>query len=125
MSGLPEYVAPLGAGARGRASTGVARADCEASEGRLVSPAGGGGEAGFAGAAAAPAASNVRITLPSLTLSPTLTLRSFTVESDRSHLAPGWHVHSIVVESSRYGGKKTAGFDTWIDSAAPVTRELE
>src|SRR5436190_16598538 len=79
MSGLPEYVAPLGAGARCRASTGVARADCEASAGRLVSPAGGGGEAGFAGAAAAPAASNVRITLPSLTLSPTLTLRSFTV----------------------------------------------
>src|SRR5438876_5126817 len=79
MSGLPEYVAPLGAGARGRASTGVARADCEASAGRLVSPAVGGGEAGFAGAAAAPAASNVRITLPSLTLSPTLTLRSFTV----------------------------------------------
>jgi hypothetical protein len=52
------------------------------------------------------------------------TLRSITVQSDRSHLASGWHLHSIVVESSRYGGKKTARFDTWIDSADPVTREL-
>jgi hypothetical protein len=51
-------------------------------------------------------------------------LRSITVQSDRSHLAPGWHLHSIVVESRRYGGKKTADFDTWIDSADPVTREL-
>lgn len=51
-------------------------------------------------------------------------LRSITVQSDRSHLAPGWHVHSIVVESRRYGGKKTASFDTWIDSADPVTRQL-
>jgi hypothetical protein len=53
------------------------------------------------------------------------TLRSITVQSDRSHLAPGWHLHSIVVESRRYGGKKAAVFDTWIDSADPVTRELE
>jgi hypothetical protein len=52
------------------------------------------------------------------------TLRSITVQSDRSHLAPSWHLHSIVVESSRYGGRKTAGFDTWIDSADPVTRQL-
>jgi PLAT/LH2 domain len=52
------------------------------------------------------------------------TLRSITVQSDRSHLAPDWHLHAIVVESSRYGGKKTAGFDTWIDSADPVTRQL-
>ena len=52
------------------------------------------------------------------------TLRSITVQSDRSHLAPGWHLHSIVVESRRYGGKKTAGFDCWIDSGDPVTREL-
>jgi glycerophosphoryl diester phosphodiesterase len=52
------------------------------------------------------------------------TLRSITVQSDRSHLAPSWHLHSIVVESRRYGGKKTAGFDTWIDSVDPVTREL-
>jgi hypothetical protein len=29
-----------------------------------------------------------------------------------------------VVESRRYGGKQTAGFDTWIDSADPVTRPL-
>ena len=52
------------------------------------------------------------------------TLRSITVESDLGHLAPGWHLDSIVVESSRYGGKKTARFDTWIASADPVTREL-
>jgi hypothetical protein len=52
-------------------------------------------------------------------------LRSVTVQSDRSHLAAGWHLHSIVVESRRYGGRKTAGFDTWIDSADPVTRPLE
>jgi hypothetical protein len=50
------------------------------------------------------------------------TLRSITVQRDRRHLAPGWHLHSIVVESSRYGGKKTAGFDTWIDSADPGPR---
>jgi hypothetical protein len=52
-------------------------------------------------------------------------LRSVTVQSDRSHLAAGWHLHSIVVESRRYGGRKTAGFDTWIDSADPVTSPLE
>ena len=52
------------------------------------------------------------------------TLRSITVHSDRRHLAPGWHLHSIAVESRRHGGKKTACFDTWIDSADPVTREL-
>jgi glycerophosphoryl diester phosphodiesterase len=52
------------------------------------------------------------------------TLRSITVQSDLGHLAPGWHLDSIVVESSRYGGKKTARFDTWIASADPVTREL-
>jgi glycerophosphoryl diester phosphodiesterase len=52
------------------------------------------------------------------------TLRSVTVQSDRSDLAPGWHLHSIVVESSRHGGKQTADFDTWIDSAEPVTRPL-
>jgi PLAT/LH2 domain-containing protein len=53
------------------------------------------------------------------------TLRSITVQSDRGHLAPDWHLHSIVVESRRYGGKKTARFDTWIDSVDPVTRPLE
>jgi hypothetical protein len=53
------------------------------------------------------------------------TLRSITVQSDRSHLAPGWHLDSIVVESHRHGGKKTAGFDRWIDSADPVTTQLE
>jgi len=52
------------------------------------------------------------------------TLRSITVQSDLGHLAPGWYLDSIVVESSRYGGKKTASFDTWITSAAPVTRAL-
>lgn len=52
-------------------------------------------------------------------------LRSITVESDLRHLAPGWHLDSIVVESSRYGGSKTARFDAWIDSAAKVTRDLE
>lgn len=52
-------------------------------------------------------------------------LRSVTVQSDRRHLAAGWHLHSIVVESRRYGGKQTAGFNTWIDSPDPVTRPLE
>jgi hypothetical protein len=52
------------------------------------------------------------------------TLRSITVQSDLRHLAARWHLDSIVVESSRYGGKATARFDTWIASADPVTREL-
>jgi glycerophosphoryl diester phosphodiesterase len=65
--------------------------------------------------------STTYVVLPSADLG---TLRSITVQSDRSHLAPGWHLHAIVVESHRHGGKKTARFDTWIDSADRVTREL-
>jgi hypothetical protein len=52
------------------------------------------------------------------------TLRSITVQSDLDHLAPGWHLNSISVESSRYGCQHTAHFDTWIDSTAPLTRAL-
>ena len=52
------------------------------------------------------------------------TLKSITVQSDLSHIASGWHLDSITVESSRYGGRKTARFGTWIESADPVTREL-
>jgi hypothetical protein len=51
-------------------------------------------------------------------------LRSITVQSDLRHLGPGWHLGSIAVESRLYGGKKTAAFHTWIDSTAPITREL-
>jgi hypothetical protein len=53
------------------------------------------------------------------------TLRSITVQSDTSHIAPDWHLDSIAVESSRYGVKKAARFETWIGSADPVTKELE
>jgi hypothetical protein len=52
------------------------------------------------------------------------TLRSITVQSDTSHLASGWHLDSIVVESSQYGGRKTASFDIWIESTEPVTKDL-
>lgn len=52
------------------------------------------------------------------------TLRSITVQSDTGHIAAGWHLDSIVVESSRYGGKQTARFDTWIESTDPVTKQL-
>jgi hypothetical protein len=51
-------------------------------------------------------------------------LRSITVQSDLSHLASGWHLATIVVER-RSGGRKTARFDTWIESTDPVTRALE
>src|SRR6266568_4105711 len=80
MSALPEYVAAPGIGALVPVST----APFCGGDGAAPLPAspaeegwGGGVGAGFA--APAPAASNVRITLPSLTLSPTLILRSFTV----------------------------------------------
>ena len=51
-------------------------------------------------------------------------LQSITVQSDMTHLGPGWHLASITVESARYGGKKTAGFHTWIQSTEPVTKTL-
>src|SRR6266568_5149942 len=80
MSALPEYVAAPGIGALVPVST----APFCGGDGAAPLPAspaeegwGGGVGAGFA--APAPAASNVRIRLPSLTLSPTLILRSFTV----------------------------------------------
>jgi len=52
------------------------------------------------------------------------TLRSITVQSDTSGIAPGWHLDSIAVESHRYGSRTSARFDTWIESAEPVTRAL-
>jgi hypothetical protein len=51
-------------------------------------------------------------------------LKSITVQSDMTHIGPGWHLDSITVESARYGGKKTAGFHTWIGSTEPVTKTL-
>lgn len=52
------------------------------------------------------------------------TLKSITVQSDLSHLAPRWYLDTIVVESRRYGGKLTARFDAWIESTAPITQQL-
>jgi hypothetical protein len=37
-------------------------------------------------------------------------LKTVTVQSDLSHSAPEWHLDTIVVESRRYGGRKTATF---------------
>ena len=51
-------------------------------------------------------------------------LISVTVQSDQSRNGSGWHLHQIVVLSKRYGVNKTATFDTWIDTTAPVTRNL-
>lgn len=52
------------------------------------------------------------------------TLTSISVKSDMTHNGPGWHLASITVQSHRYGGSKTAHFDTWIESTAAVTRNL-
>jgi len=49
-------------------------------------------------------------------------LKSVTVQSDVTGNAPNWHVHQIAVQSFRYGVNKTATFDTWINTTAPVTR---
>src|SRR5439155_3116371 len=70
-----------GAAASGRASLASPRAGCCAGEGCgvLVGAAASGFSSAFV---AAPAASSVRITLPSLTLSPTLTLSSLTTPAD-------------------------------------------
>jgi glycerophosphoryl diester phosphodiesterase len=51
-------------------------------------------------------------------------LQSITVQSDVTHIGPGWHLASITVESARYGGKKTASFDSWIESTKPITKTL-
>src|SRR5262245_61328143 len=51
-------------------------------------------------------------------------LTSVSVQSDMTHNGPGWHLDTIVVESVRYGVKKTASFKTWIETTNVVTRTL-
>ena len=51
-------------------------------------------------------------------------LQSVTVTRDNSGNAPDWHLTSIVVESLRYGSRKTGSFDCWIDTTDAFTRPL-
>ena len=62
------------------------------------------------------------VTLPSDDLGP---LTSITVQRDGSGLAPGWFLDQILVRSVRYQVSTKALFRCWIDSTAPVTRDLE
>jgi len=61
------------------------------------------------------------VVLPSLDLG---SLQTVTVQRDDSGNAPDWHLDWISVDSSRYGIHKSASFDCWIDSTAPVSRAL-
>src|SRR5207249_5389977 len=81
ISALPEYVAAPATGiAAVGAGAGLGAAGAAAAPARAPAGAGEGGDADFVAAAAPVAApSSVRITLPWLTLSPTLTLSSLTV----------------------------------------------
>ena len=51
-------------------------------------------------------------------------LLSVTVRRDRGGFGSDWHLSSIVVESFRYGGRKIASFNRFIDSTDSFTRPL-
>lgn len=52
------------------------------------------------------------------------TLNSISISHDNQGLGPKWYLDYIIVESYKYGVRKTAKFDKWIDDSGVFTENL-